>query len=358
MAESGTQTPMTQRIAFVDTARGIAMLCIVLGHLGLAPVNYVVFTFHVPIFYLITGWFLSRRLGMGAFARKRARTLLVPYAVTCLVIIAGKTIGALIAGGLREGAIAAVWWTVAALYAVGGPGLPVPQQVSNIGAIWFLWASFWGCVGLRALLALKREWLRALIALAVALAGVFTAKVFFLPLDLQPGAVALAYMYLGYLARTYAWPRVQAWPRGAKVGAAVACGVVWVAYILWRDRVVFMDASPGQHWWSVFGILAACVSVLIISWLVTRGLPRLGRSLGFLGKYSLIMLCVHITEMWFIDYTALANALMGAGVPYLVAGGLCVALKLTIIIVATYLLAKWNPSRRVFGFPPLHRAAE
>ena len=354
------------RIEFVDTARGFAMLCIVLGHLGLTPVNAVVYTFHVPIFFLITGWFISRRLGVGAYARKRTRTLLVPYAVTCLIMCVGMVAKAAVGGGgARPVWEALIVWPVSSLYGAGStfPPLPGPLEVfgatlsiESIGAIWFLLACFWGCVGLRALLALKREWLRALIVLAVALAGTFTAKVFFLPFGLQPGCLALAYMYLGYLARTYAWPRVREWPRPAKAALAVAAALAWVGYILLRDEVYFVDAMPGVHWWSTFGILAGCATVLVLCWLLTRAAPRLARPLQFLGKYSLIMLCVHNLEMFFIDYTAMADGLMAAGAPYVVAGGLALALKLTIICVGTWLLSKWNPARKLFGFPPIEAA--
>ena len=117
MGESAAKPPITQRVEFVDTARGIAMLCIVLGHLGVAPINWVVYTFHVPIFFLITGWFVSTKQGTGAFAKRRARTLLVPYAATCAVLCVGKVIQAAIEGGAEEVLAAAVWWPVAALYA-------------------------------------------------------------------------------------------------------------------------------------------------------------------------------------------------------------------------------------------------
>ena len=45
------------RIRFIDTARGIAIICIILGHLGSASINRVVYTFHIPLFFLITGYF-------------------------------------------------------------------------------------------------------------------------------------------------------------------------------------------------------------------------------------------------------------------------------------------------------------
>lgn len=40
-----------RRLEYVDVAKGIGIICIILGHLGLASVNKVVFTFHVPIFF-------------------------------------------------------------------------------------------------------------------------------------------------------------------------------------------------------------------------------------------------------------------------------------------------------------------
>ena len=48
------------RIQYIDIARGISMVCIVLGHLGEPQINRVVFTFHLPIFFLISGYFLRQ----------------------------------------------------------------------------------------------------------------------------------------------------------------------------------------------------------------------------------------------------------------------------------------------------------
>lgn len=41
------------RLQYIDIAKGIAMICIILGHLGNASINRIVFTFHVPIFSLL-----------------------------------------------------------------------------------------------------------------------------------------------------------------------------------------------------------------------------------------------------------------------------------------------------------------
>lgn len=72
-----------KRIEYIDTAKGIAMLCIVAGHLGVDSVNRIVFSFHVPIFFIISGYFLHDKDG---FIRKRAIQLLKPYLFTSLVL--------------------------------------------------------------------------------------------------------------------------------------------------------------------------------------------------------------------------------------------------------------------------------
>lgn len=353
MTDTAAKTPVTQRVEFVDTARGIAMLCIVLGHLDIHAVNLVVYTFHVPIFFLITGWFVSARQSVGAFTSRRARTLLVPYAVTCAVIVVGMCLLAALGAPAAEGQTVgntALRWIVAALYGSGTPAVPLPSGVTEIGAIWFLLACFWGCVGLRALLEIRYEWLRAVLALAAALVGVFTASVFFLPFSLQPGMVALGYMYVGWAARAYLWPRVQQWPKAAKVAAVCVAAAVWAFYMIWADTVLFAQAYPGRYWWSIFGILSACLCVMLLSRLLCRVWPNLGRGLAYLGKFSLIMLCVHLLEMEFIDYWALAGALQGLGAPYVVAAGSAVLLKFVLIIGGTVLLSKWPAARKLFGY--------
>lgn len=85
------------RLQYIDIAKGIAMICIILGHLGNASINRIVFTFHVPIFFFITGYFTNKKRDLNGFIKNKARTLLVPYIISSIVII--------IIGTLKG-----VWW--------------------------------------------------------------------------------------------------------------------------------------------------------------------------------------------------------------------------------------------------------
>lgn len=140
-----TQQVKKPRLQYVDIARGIAMICIILGHLGNPSINRVVFTFHVPIFFFITGYFTSTKRSLPEFTKNKARTLLVPYAMACLVII---ILGTLLGFHYGNAADAFKGWIYASIYGAGD-SYTVPFYIKGIGAIWFLWATFWGSVFLR-----------------------------------------------------------------------------------------------------------------------------------------------------------------------------------------------------------------
>ena len=107
---------MKNRVKYIDIARGIAILCIILGHLGNATINRIVYTFHVPIFFLITGYFMSDKMSTREFCQKRIRTLILPYVYTCILMILFSFLKGLLSGNAISNIIK---WTVASLYGAG-----------------------------------------------------------------------------------------------------------------------------------------------------------------------------------------------------------------------------------------------
>lgn len=77
----------SKRIAYVDMARGIGMLLVVMGHVEYisAPIRQYITSFHMPLFFLISGFLILEKADMNKkfieLAKRKARSLLVPYAV-------------------------------------------------------------------------------------------------------------------------------------------------------------------------------------------------------------------------------------------------------------------------------------
>lgn len=92
------------REAWIDTAKGIAILCVVIGHSDLnSEIINIIFWFHMPAFFIIAGYLFRPEKN---YLQDRAYRLLIPYlCFSILVFILNIVIGnppsyiALIVGG-------------------------------------------------------------------------------------------------------------------------------------------------------------------------------------------------------------------------------------------------------------------
>lgn len=80
----------SHRIIYIDIARGLGILLVVLGHSDLALVSpylhQLVYSFHVPLFFFLSGYFFDPGAHFSKFLRKRFRSILQPYLFTILLI--------------------------------------------------------------------------------------------------------------------------------------------------------------------------------------------------------------------------------------------------------------------------------
>lgn len=85
---------MSKRIEYIDIARGIGILLVVLGHNDFAlvsPFAYkVIYSFHMPLFFFLSGYFINAAIGFWKFFIKRFNTLLKPYLFTLFLIYVGS----------------------------------------------------------------------------------------------------------------------------------------------------------------------------------------------------------------------------------------------------------------------------
>lgn len=333
---------MPARYRSIDIARGIGILAIIFGHLGVALIVRVVFTFHVPIFYLITGYF-AKAGEVVPFAKRRARSLLIPYFITCLAIVVIAAVMAAIESGDVLETVKA--WVMASIY---GAGSDYKIPVKPIGAIWFLWSTFWGSLFLK--LSLKWKTPKRLLWVTILfLFGWYTAKtLFWFPLSIQAGCCATLFMYIGYVAKVNE-RRIRELPRTFKIVASMAAFIIWVYYILSFQSFWLVRCDIGRGVVDILGSICACYCVYAISVMIDTYFEIISQWLSFLGRYSVIVLCVHITEMNMIDWKSGIDMAVSTGIPYMIGAGIAVALKLVLIIGTTLLLTRSGMIKRLFA---------
>lgn len=206
-----------QRAEWVDATRFLAMLAVYIGHWG-APAGALgafVWLFHVPLFFVISGMFATSALDRPFWPTfvRRAKALLIPYAVYGLVYIAV----ALLVG--QVGPKGALGLGVQLLLSIRNQVLPP--------AIWFLTGLLVVQTAYDAVGRLLRR--PGILALAFMGLTVLTAFLFGLPHTPRvPWNLDTAAHYLGYYAvGAWAFPYLQRWfsalPANRRERPVVAC---------------------------------------------------------------------------------------------------------------------------------------
>jgi len=78
------------RIIYIDIAKGIGILLVVLAHSDLALISpyahQVIYSFHVPLFFFLSGYFFNIKTPFWIFTEKRFNAILKPFLVTLILI--------------------------------------------------------------------------------------------------------------------------------------------------------------------------------------------------------------------------------------------------------------------------------
>ncbi len=69
---------------WVDILKVILIIFVVIGHGYYYSINIVIFWFHMPVFYFISGYLLKipNKIDISNLCKKQCKTLLIPYGVT------------------------------------------------------------------------------------------------------------------------------------------------------------------------------------------------------------------------------------------------------------------------------------
>jgi polysaccharide biosynthesis protein PslL len=81
---------MSKRINYIDVARGIGILLVVMGHNDFSLISpffhKLIYSFHMPLFFFLSGYFLNTAIGFWSFVKKRFNGLLKPFFFTIFMI--------------------------------------------------------------------------------------------------------------------------------------------------------------------------------------------------------------------------------------------------------------------------------
>ena len=332
-----------KRIEYLDVAKGIAMLCVILAHIPVpdipAFVNRICFSFHMPVFFLLSGY-LFKKTDMNTFIVRKSKQLLLPYLYTSGFVILfsvcinwySKDYSITTERNILE-------WLWAGFYGSGNT-FSEPFWIKHIGAIWFFLAIFFALLLLNFCLHQKYSILWVIVFV---LLGNYTKSVIWLPFSIQAALLSLGYVYIGYeIKRKNLLEKIL-----SKLIIVAGLFCLWLVYII----------NDGGHLYLVQGYFekglileilfstAASLCLLWLSRLISMNTKYIKRFFSFYGKNSLLILCIHLVELNTFRWNTLIDVLKEIGLSH----GLCIlimyCLKIIWVTVVSYLIAwvknKW-----------------
>lgn len=291
------------RNGYLDAVRVVGIIAVVLGHVeALGPVRDLVYPWHVPIFFVLSGWFWTRGRGLGHEVRNRWRTLAVPY-LTWFVVVSVVYVTAVQLGGGNP------------VKALIGPLAGGAHAVQPYSAYWFISALAVGAVAARVLeltglpLAGQVAVGLALCVLVQVVSGLAAES----PWAIAQGLGCVIYVQVGMLLRRV--PR-----SGALAGGSLVAGMAIAAV----PGVRALDLKVADFGTPVLSLVA---SVLICAGLVLAPVHlggRASRVASTLAGAGLAVILGHALVLWFFigDLPAIVLAAIALVVPWAIGLGL------------------------------------
>ncbi len=300
---------MTKRIEYLDAAKGIGILFVILGHnhikLEFPAIYQVVYSFHMPFFFLLSGIFFRTDYGLIELARRRFNSLLRPFIAYMVIVYSG-----------------AIFFTKIDLPTIFGRILKAlyagPNTLEWI-ALWFLPHLF--LVNLLAFFLVKfaydhlpHLWMRALFLIAILGTGVATIQLFWpvkyplpnhtfefygLPWSADLLLITTAFFVLGYeIRRTFLDSlTVSPYSPWIFVGALVLFAGLNIAF---HSTIDFYIRSYGGFVVNTLEAVSGSMLILYAAKWLEEGIPRIFDVLRYLGGASIVMLIFHFVPQDFL----------------------------------------------------------
>lgn len=319
-----------ERDVTFDILKGFGILLMLCGHYwpDLHWAHQIIYSFHMPLFFLVAGYF-SKPLKMGVWLaiKKNAKRLLLPFLVTQLLLVAW--------GGIQSMAKHDMSYVIKPFLSLLWGGADVGDSrfgMIYVGPIWFLPALFWAKTIFECFITKIHGWGLLFICVAVSVLAIILHKFTSSPWCILQGLSCLAFLSIGYLVKQKQIPN---W-------------VYWLALICWPISIVFSTIEVADCWYHLYplDVLGACGGTLFVWWLsgYVKKWDAISKLFVWFGVNSLLLLCFHNFE-WFsaISYSVVIH------VPFDVHGNWMILFRFAMTIVMVLLAIQIPIIRDVYG---------
>lgn len=264
-----------KRIQHLDIAKGIGIILVVIGHSLIEWGHYLIYMFHMPLFFYLSGIF-HKHDSFANVMTKKNNSLIVPFVIFSIILLI----------------ICSLFVDV-----VGGVSLVPPHLTGIVGPLWFLLSLYMVCILYNFLLQLKSVITLLICTIVTFLGGYIPDRLGWDNyLYLFSSFSLLIFYCIGHL-----WGRRIALKNKYQCMIAVAASITlfvlsyWISYKKMHLGIadLFDNVHPENFVMWILGSLTGILMVVSISLLID-GNHCAARWLAYLGESSLYIFAFHL----------------------------------------------------------------
>ena len=277
-----------------DVLKGIGICLVLVAHSLGGYVHTFAYSFHMPLFFLVAGYFFKPRDCKKEFALD-FRRIMVPFFFAGILML----LLAMAFSPFNFESVKSPSYALEALIYGNGSSVNYHKIFGNfasIGSVWFLGALFWSRQIFNFLLNKTKGNELLTLVCVIGVISCLIGQYIQLPYSMIQGLTAIPFLYIGYVAKNNNLLTAH------QLGGGKSIVVISVA--LWGISTFFGWLDMAQVRWKLFyfpNVLLATAGTYffyLVSKMICRKTIYVKQVLAFLGKYSLVLVCFPVVETY------------------------------------------------------------
>lgn len=284
-----------KRLDWVDIAKGIAIILMVLGHeVGNRSIYALIFSFHMPLFFILSGYTSGVVLTWQKFQRKLKVTFIKVWLLAVVMVFLlsieywifnpHETVGQF----LNSSLLGIFWGSNNSARGIG-----------NVGVMWFMFVFFWAKIlydFFQVIFPVKYNGIFFGI-LAYLMSLVSQNQIYWFPQALDVVPIAALFMWCGHFLKLFSdrYLNQNDHFEQVMVGAAF---VYWIALV---QNNVYIELSMRHYPYFIFSFIEAVAGTIVFDYLSKCfSLNKVLGSLKYVGRHTLAILCIHHLDLYWV----------------------------------------------------------
>lgn len=287
----------SKRLDWVDIAKGIAIILMVIGHEVKNIYIYAfIFSFHMPLFFILSGYTSSKVDSWNKFFQKQWRSLkrVLLLAILMVFLLGFENLIFIPTFSFSD------FWHNVLLGSFWGSNNPM-LGIVGVGVMWFLFVFFWAKFCYELLQILLPSFYTGLFLFV--LSGIIMAWcqnfTHFLPQTLDIVPVAALFMWIGTLIKE----KVDINNLSILDKTVFLILIfIWIASFICKIHIEMSIRHYPGLFLSVIEAIGGTIVICIFSKWISKSI--LSGTLQIIGKHTLAVMCIHHLDLYWVTWSS------------------------------------------------------